>query len=216
MLDLILPLQCGGCGAPSTRWCDTCANELSVAADQPHVVNPRVDPQVPVFALGRYVGARRQAILALKERGRGDLVPPLARALAAGVHRLLVWGMVETPLTIVPAPTRRWAARRRGGDPVAKVAELACVSLAAAPAHPDIRVVRALRMRALARDSVGLTTSARERNVAGRVLLCNKVPRTEVVVVDDVVTTGATARESVRVLQDAGTPVAAVLTIAFA
>ena len=71
-------------------------------------------------------------------------------------------------------------------------------------------------MRALARDSVGLTTSARERNVAGRVLLRGTLPRTEVVVVDDIVTTGATARESVRVLQDAGTRVAAVLTIAFA
>ena len=144
---------------------------------------------------------------------------PLARVLAVGVHRLLVWGMVETPLTIVPAPTRRWAARRRGGDPVTKVAELACVSLAAAPAHPDISVVRALRMRALARDSVGLTTSARERNVAGRVLLRGEWlagSNTEVVVVDDVVTTGATARESVRVLQSAGARVAAVLTIAFA
>ena len=210
MLDLILPLQCGGCGAPATRWCDTCGKELSVAAQQPIVVNPRIDPQIPVFALGRYAGARRQAILAMKERGRGDLVAPLARVLAVGVHRLLVWGMVETPLTIVPAPTRRWAARRRGGDPVTKVA------MAAVAGHPDISVVRALRMRALARDSVGLTTSAREHNVAGRVLLCNKLPRTEVVVVDDVVTTGATARESVRVLQSAGARVAAVLTIAFA
>jgi predicted amidophosphoribosyltransferase len=210
VLDLILPLQCGGCGAPATRWCDTCGKELSAAAQQPIVVNPRIDPQIPVFALGRYAGARRQAILAMKERGRGDLVAPLARVLAIGVHRLLVWGMVETPLTIVPAPTRRWAARRRGGDPVTKVA------MAAVAGHSDISVVRALRMRGLARDSVGLTTSARERNVAGRVLLCNKLPRTEVVVVDDVVTTGATARESVRVLQSAGARVAAVLTIAFA
>jgi len=56
-----------------------------VPADKPHVVNPRVDPQVPVFALGRYAGARRQVILAMKERGRGDLVAPLARALAIGV-----------------------------------------------------------------------------------------------------------------------------------
>ena len=54
MLDLILPLECGGCGAPSTRWCDACARELSVGIDEPRVVNPRVDPQVPVFALGRY------------------------------------------------------------------------------------------------------------------------------------------------------------------
>ena len=179
------------------------------------MVNPRIDPQVPVFALGRYAGARRQAILAMKERGRGDLVAPLARALAVGVHRLLVWGMVETPLTIVPAPTRRSAARRRGGDPVTKVA------IGRGPGArrtPDISVVRALRMRALARDSVGLTTSARERNVAGRVLLseARKLLRTEVVIVDDVVTTGATARESVRVLQAAGIRVAAVLTIAFA
>lgn len=210
MLDLILPLECGGCGAPATRWCDACAKELSVPADQPHVVNPRVDPQVPVFALGRYAGTRRQAILAMKERGRGDLVAPLACTLAVGVHRLLVWGMLETPLTIVPAPTRRWAARRRGGDPVTRLA------VAAVAGHPQIGVVRALRMRALARDSVGLTTSARERNVAGRVRLCRAAPRTEVLVVDDIVTTGATARESVRVLRAAGARVAAVLTIACA
>jgi predicted amidophosphoribosyltransferase len=213
MLDLILPLECGGCGAPATRWCDVCAKELSVAADQPHVVNPRIDPQVPVFALGRYAGARRQAILAMKERGRGDLVAPLACALAVGLHRLLAWGMLETPLTIVPAPTRRWAARRRGGDPVSKVAAEAVAG------HPEIRVVRALRMRALARDSVGLTTSARERNVAGRVLLRGEPGRllgAEVVVVDDIVTTGATARESVRVLQAAGVRVASVLAIASA
>jgi predicted amidophosphoribosyltransferase len=210
MLDLILPLECGGCGAPSTRWCDACAAELLVGIDQPRVVNPRIDPQVPVFALGRYAGARRRAILAVKEHGRSDLVAPLARALAAGVHRLLIWGMVETPLTLVPAPTRRSAARRRGGDPVTRVA------LAAVAGHPEIGVVRALRMRALARDSAGLGKSARERNVAGRVVLRGERPQTEVVVVDDVVTTGATARESVRVLQAAGTPVAAVLTIAYA
>jgi predicted amidophosphoribosyltransferase len=210
VLDLILPLECGGCGAPSTRWCDACATELSVAAEQPHVVNPRIDPQVPVFALGRYVGARRQAILAMKEHGRGDLVAPLARALAVGVHRLLTWGMVETPLTIVPAPTRRSAARRRGGDPVARLAR------AAVAGHPDVAVVPALRLKALARDSVGLGTSARERNIAGRVLMCGQPPRTEVVIVDDIVTTGATARESVRTLQAAGIQVAAVLAIAAA
>jgi predicted amidophosphoribosyltransferase len=213
VLDLILPLQCGGCGAPSTRWCDACALELSVPADKPHVVTPRVDPQVPVFALGRYAGARRQAILAMKEHGRGDLVAPLSWALAVGVHRLLVWGMVETPLTIVPAPTRRSAARRRGGDPVTRVARMAVTAIAG---RRDITVVQALRMKALTRDSVGLGTAARERNIAGRVLLRGARPRTEVVLVDDIVTTGATARESVKILHAAGVRVAAVLAIAAA
>ncbi|OBF03439.1 phosphoribosyltransferase [Mycobacterium sp. ACS4054] len=210
MLDLILPLQCGGCGAPSTRWCAACARELRVTADQPHVVSPRVDPGVPVFALGRYAGARRQAILALKEHGRADLVGPLARALATGVHRLLSWGIVETPLAVVPAPTRRSAARRRGGDPVTRLAR------AAVAGHPAITVAPALRMRALARDSVGLGTGARERNVAGRVLLRGTRPRGEVLIIDDIVTTGATARESVRALDAAGVRVAAVLTVAAA
>ncbi|OBA83182.1 phosphoribosyltransferase [Mycobacterium sp. 1164966.3] len=210
MLDLILPFECGGCGTPSTRWCDACAADLDVRADQPHVVSPRIDPQVPVFALGRYAGARRRAILALKEHGRADLAAPLAYVLAVGVHRLLSWGIVDAPLTIVPAPTRRSAARRRGGDPVGRMV------VAAAAGHPGIAVADALRMKPMARDSVGLGTSARERNIAGRVRLRGRPPRTEVMVVDDVVTTGATARESVRVLHAAGVHVSAVLTLAAA
>lgn len=210
MLDLILPLECGGCGAPSTRWCDACARELAVPTDQPHTVTPRIDPLVPVFALGRYAGARRRAILSMKERGRADLAAPLAQTLAVGVHRLLRWGIVETPLTIVPAPTRRSAARRRGGDPVTRLARTAVA------AHPGNTVAQSLRMKPLARDSVGLSTGARERNVAGRVLLRGRPPGTEVVLVDDVVTTGATARESVRVLRAAGVRVVAVLAIAAA
>jgi predicted amidophosphoribosyltransferase len=212
VLDLVLPLECGGCGVPSTRWCEVCADELAMSIDAPRVVTPRIDPGVPVFALGRYAGARRQAIVALKDRGRTDLAAPLAGWLGLGVHRLLQWGLLDVPLTIVPAPTRGWAARRRGGDPVNRIATLATGG------HPDITVVRALRIKALARDSAGLSPAERERNIAGRVLLTRRrVPAdVEVLLVDDIVTTGATARESVRVLQTAGIRVAAVLALAAA
>jgi predicted amidophosphoribosyltransferase len=212
VLDLVLPLECGGCAVPSTRWCNACAKELAMSPDAPRVVTPRVDPGVPVFALGRYAGARRQAIVAMKDRGRIDLSAPLARVLALGVHRLLLWGLLDVPLTIVPAPTRSWAARRRGGDPVTRIATLATAG------HPHITVVRALRMKALARDSAGLGSAARERNIAGRVLLTSRRVQAdhEVLLVDDIVTTGATARESVRVLQTAGARVSAVLALAAA
>jgi predicted amidophosphoribosyltransferase len=211
VLDLVLPLECGGCGAASTRWCEACARELALGPDAPRVVSPRIDPRVPVFALGRYAGARRQAIVAMKDRGRADLSTPLAQTLALGLYRLLSWGLLDVPLTIVPAPTRRWAARRRGGDPVTRVATLATAG------HPYISVVRALRMKALARDSAGLGSAARERNIAGRVVLTGQLPASaEVLLVDDIVTTGATACESVRVLQTAGARVSAVLAIATA
>jgi predicted amidophosphoribosyltransferase len=212
VLDLVLPLECGGCAAPSTRWCEVCARELDMGPDAPRVITPRIDAGVPVFALGRYAGARRHVIVAMKDRGRSDLAAPLAHVLALGLHRLLDWGLLDVPLTIVPAPTRGWAARRRGGDPVTRIATLATA------AHPHITVVRALRMKALARDSAGLGSAARERNIAGRVLLTSRrVPvDSEVVLVDDIITTGATARESVRVLQTAGARVAAVLALAAA
>ena len=82
--------------------------------------------------------------------------------------------------------------------------------------HPDITVAPALRMRALVRDSVGLGTAARERNVADRVVLRGRPPRSEILVVDDIVTTGATARESVRMLRADGVRVTAVLALAVA
>jgi predicted amidophosphoribosyltransferase len=216
MLDLVLPMLCGGCGAPSTRWCHGCAGQLAVGPDDPRLVSPRVDPQVPVFAVGRYAGARRRAIVAVKERGRTDLIAPLSLSLAAAVHRLLSWGLLEVPLTVVPAPTRRSAARRRGGDPVARIAS------AAVARQPGAVVAPALRMKALTRDSVGLSSTARERNIAGRVLLRRRrladpghFPG-EVLLVDDIVTTGATVAESVRVLRRAGARVGAVLVIAAA
>lgn len=213
MLDLILPLACGGCGAPSTRWCRACAGELAVRADEPHLITPRTDPGVPVFALGRYAGARRRAIVAVKEHGRADLITPLATALRDGLDRLLTWGVLGVPLTVVPAPTRRSAARRRGGDPVTRMA------VAATAEAPGTAVVQALRLRPWARDSVGLSGTARQHNIAGRVRLVRPLGSRagdEFVVVDDIVTTGATAAESVRMLRNAGVYVSAVLAIAHA
>ncbi len=209
MLDLVLPVECGGCGAPSTRWCHACATELTVRPDEPHVITPREDPGVPVFALGRYAGARKRAVVALKEHGRTDLVAPLAGAVAAALHTLIAWGLIVPPLTVVPAPTRSLAARRRGGDPVTKIARAAAVAL------PGVTVRPVLAMRAFTRDSVGLSSAQRQRNINGRVRQRAAV-RGEVVVFDDVVTTGATAAESIRVLQTSGAQVCAVLAIAHA
>jgi predicted amidophosphoribosyltransferase len=246
LLDLVVPLECGGCGAPSTRWCESCASALAVKADEPHLITPRLDCDVPVFSLGRYAGVRRAAILAVKEHGRADLVPILGAVLNAGLTQLLGWGIIDGPLTLVPAPTRRSTARRRGGDPVTRIA--------VATRLPGSVVAPVLRTRAFTRDSVGLSAGQRQHNISGRVLVrgralargpcdgralargpcdgralargpcdgralargpCDgRVGVGEVVLVDDVSTTGATASESVRVLQRAGARVTAVVVIA--
>jgi predicted amidophosphoribosyltransferase len=148
-------------------------------------------------------------VVAAKERDRRDLAGPLGRALARGLDALRD---PEQALVLVPAPSRRAAARRRGGDPVARAAKIAAGYLV------DCQAVSALRMHGAARDSLGLGPAARRANLRGRIRTPSSpllpvllVPNTEVVLVDDVLTTGATADESVRVLGAAGVTVRAVM-----
>ncbi|MFF3574951.1 ComF family protein [Nocardia jiangxiensis] len=206
LLDLILPRTCGGCGAHGDVWCAGCARSLS---GMPVRVRPRTDPGVPCWALGGYAGAGRRAVIAVKEHGRRDLAPPLGLALARGLATLRD---PRRSLVLIPAPTKRSAARRRGGDPVARVTRIAAGLL------PDCRAAAALRMHRAVRDSVGLGPRERRANLHGRITArAESLPaavsmaNAEVVLVDDVLTTGATAGESVRALAAAGIGVRAVM-----
>lgn len=210
LADLALPLECGGCAAPGVRWCLACAEGF---AQEPGRLRPRVEPGVPVWSLGTFVGSRRHAVIAAKEHGRRDLAGPLGQALALGLRRLRESGELDppelAPLVLVPAPSRWGAARKRGGDPVRRVVQ------AAAGASERTSVAPVLRMAGGVRDSVGLGAEQRQRNLFGRVRLRGAAPApgATVVLVDDVVTTGATAAESVRALVSAGVRVHAVLAL---
>ncbi|MEV6069425.1 ComF family protein [Nocardia sp. NPDC052001] len=206
LLDLILPRACGGCGAGGTAWCADCAAALS---GPPIRLRPRADPGVPCWALAPYRGAPRRAVLAAKEQRRADLSHSMGVALARGLD-LLRDG--TRPLILIPAPTRRAAARRRGGDPVLRSAHVAASWL------PDCRLVRVLGLRPGVRDSVGLNRSDRQHNLRGRIIVAPSRAQTlpfpanaEVVLIDDVLTTGATVTESVRALREARVTVRAAL-----
>ncbi|MQY28195.1 ComF family protein [Nocardia aurantia] len=211
LLDLILPQDCAGCGRPGVGWCADCAEGL---VRQPVRVWPRSDPGVPCWALGRYAGPRRRAVVAVKEHHRRELVAPLGRELARGLAALRTPGR---PLVLVPAPVRRVAVRRRGGDPVGRVARVAASLLTDCQVAPMLLADRGVR------DSVGLGPAQRRRNLAGRIIVSAgslptslRHPDAEVVLVDDVLTTGATACESVRVLTGVGVPIRAVVVTSVA
>ncbi|MGW9266500.1 ComF family protein [Gordonia terrae] len=211
--DLVLPVLCGGCRRPGTRWCPRCEHALS---DVPIAARPRVEPGVAVWALGRYRGPHRQAIIEIKEHDRRDLARPLGTALARGIRVLAGWGELPDAdrMLLIPAPTRRMTARRRGGDPVTAVA-----SYAAPVLGRRVRVAPLLRTAATARDSAGLDARARAQNLRGAVRLHAGGPPTRgttAILVDDVLTTGATAAESVRVLSENGIDVVAVVVLAAA
>lgn len=215
-LDLVLPRECGGCGRPGALWCGACAGELR---DHPIRLAPRVDPGVPAWALGPYSGPRRRSVIEMKERGRRDLVRPLGAAVAAAMTCLNRWGELdfdsERPVVLIPAPSRSRAARSRGGDPVRKIARAAVGALPTGCGE----VRSGLVMSRGVRDSVGLSAADRATNVAGGILVTVALEElagrdVDVVLLDDVLTTGATAAESIRVLGQHGIRTTFALVVA--
>jgi predicted amidophosphoribosyltransferase len=158
---------------------------------------------MPVRAAGWYEHALRTAVLAYKERDRRDLTVPLAA--------LLRRALADEPGELVPVPSARSAVRRRGGDHVLRLARVA-----AREPPPCVRGVRpVLRLARPVADSAGLTVAARRANLAGAMIAAAPPrPRTPVIVVDDIVTTGATIAEAVRALRVAGWDVRAAAAVA--
>lgn len=221
LLDLLLPTECGGCALPGSLLCSPCASLLG-APVRTYPACCQVGS--PVYALGAYRGRLRTVLLAYKERGRRDLAGPLGSALAEALLQLQLGsgdGVRLPPgsgeVCLVPVPSRRSAAARRGGQHVTLLAQRTAAALAGAGLAAS--VAPALRMAPGVRDSVGLATVARQANLAGRVLVRRAglpAAGTPVVLVDDLVTTGTTAAECVATLRQTGVEVPAIVVLAAA
>jgi predicted amidophosphoribosyltransferase len=200
LADLVLPRTCAGCGRAGHVLCAVCARLLTV----PHLATPRRFPPgfPPTVAAGEYAGPLRPALIAFKERGRAELARPLGAALGLAVTGVLA-GLPQPPagpVLLVPVPSSAAALRARGRDHVREltrraVAELGAAGLPAAEA-------RLLRRRGRGRDSAGLPAGERRANLAGSFVRRPAAvpPDAVLVLVDDVVTSGATLTEAAAVL----------------
>ena len=202
LFDLVLPRTCAGCAAPeagSARLCGTCR---SLLGGQPlGLVRPDpCPPGLPPLAAGTaYHGVVRRLLLAHKERGQTALAGPLGAVLAGAVQALGDLG----PVVLCPAPSARSAVRARGHDHALRLARAAAAALCAR-GFPATAVPLLAPARVVA-DQSGLDAGARAANLAGALRVRRTVDGVSpVVVVDDVVTTGATLVEATRALRAAG------------
>lgn len=179
--------------------CPECRAALTKGA--PCRVRPVPEPSgLPVvYAAAPYEDAVRAALLAHKERGALALAGPLGTALAGAVRA----GGGDGPVLLVPVPSARRAVRARGHDPARRIALAAAGQLrrTGTPA----RVLGVLRQRRAVADQSGLDSRQRLDNLAGALEVVAGGTRLLggglVVLVDDLMTTGASLAEAARAVR---------------
>lgn len=197
-----------------------------------------------VRAASRYEGIMPRALLALKNAGRTDLLPLLGEGLARSVYELLrvhreglqpeSASSVPVEVLLIPAPSSAQSVRRRGYAPANLLVQEAARQLnKRLPASVRVRAVDVIGYEPRGRrgsgasiisdaisgaqneqKSLGAVGRAERMHGALRVMEPALCAGRVSVICDDVVTTGATASEMVRVLQESGSRVLGVCAVA--
>lgn len=205
---ILWPGACAGCGFPDRELCVSCRVEIRLAGERPVWIG---DADPPVLAAGPYDGALRGALLALKHGGRTSLARELGEALGAVLEAAARHCAGPDAPILVPVPSRASHVRVRGFRPVS---HLITTALRARPI-PALRVdaLRATRGRV---SQQGLSLPKRAENaerIGVRRSRARVLAGRDVILVDDVRTTGATTVAAAGALRAAGArvPLIAVL-----
>jgi ComF family protein len=216
LLELLYPPRCAACGeaVESEPFCAICAEAVDpvppgcarCGQPGPEALCGACRAAPPAFdavrAAGLMGGPLADAIHAFKYRGRPALARPLGAWLAARVP-------LEPGAVVVSVPLARGRRRERGYDQAALLADGV-----ARGAGGRKRLRAALRRVREAPPQVGRTREERARNVAGAFEASAAVSGRDVVLVDDVVTTGATADAAAAALRRAGARSIVVVALA--
>ncbi len=193
-LAVLSPVDCAGCGSPDRALCERCRLQLQPA------VTPRSLPDGSlVFTAVRYEGVARAAVLAFKEGGRTDIARALGTSLSAALERV-----AQPEAEFVAVPSGRSARRRRGYDPVV----LLCRKAGVVPAA----VLRVTRSTASQKT---LGASGRAANLRDSMSARVALDGRRFILVDDIVTTGASLAEAARAVRAAGGEVVGQAALAF-
>ena len=207
---VLFPVECAGCSADDRALCDECRAALlpdvtvrsvgGALGHGPSAGGLRVH-SLRVHSGVRYEGRVRRVILAFKEQGRTDAAAALARPLAAAVTAARI---AAPAAELLPVPSTRAAYRRRGYDPV---------RLLASRAH--LTVSRELTQARSTGAQKALDLEQRAANRVGAFRARRSLEGRAFIILDDVVTSGATLLEAARVVREAGGEVLGAATLAF-
>lgn len=226
LLALAIPVDCVCCGTEDLALCVACERQVRLltrhpfrAEEQaPALMNVDGGLILPVVAAGVYREELAQALLSFKSHGQHQLTSVLSRGLGQGIAAAVAG---VDGVCLVPVPSSTGAYIKRGFSPVhLLLAELRRGS--AISGTPVVDVIRKSRRRAaleqLPGGQKGLGRGARTSRVRGSMKVPGhkrgRVAGRRCIVVDDVLTTGATLAEAARALHLSGAIVAGAVVLA--
>jgi ComF family protein len=222
LLDAALPARCPGCGVEGPPLCTACAPALDARLDLPAGIAIGLPSDVPAPLLqlewcAPFSGVVRTALHELKYSGEQRLAGPLGAAIARRWQRVGAGGDV-----VVPVPVHAERRRRRGYDQAELIARVAaaelnlpCASILersrATIAQFDLdRAARAVNVTGAFRLRLGATGGPTRH----RAPLAGTLAGRWIILVDDVVTTGASLAACATPLIEAGAVGVSAITVA--
>ena len=196
--DLLLGSTCPGCSLPGWGVCQSCRSIVKQAP-----VRARAAVDVPVIAASPYRPVLEHVIPRYKDDGALHVERFLGELLAIALGRISAAS--DGDLVVVPVPSLPRNVRSRGFDHTRRLA-------ARAASSTGLETKAVLRRGNGGADQSGLGREARRNNVTGSMRA--RALAKPVVIVDDIVTTGATLREACSALKRAGVEVIGAAVIA--
>jgi ComF family protein len=200
-IDLLFPPRCGGCGKVDTFWCETCQEDID------HIAFPAQVRQLPAFSglasSALHTGKIREAVQALKYENVPSVAEPLGQRLAK--HLAAQRWMIDT---LIPVPLSTTRLKERGYNQ----AELLAQAVSKHSAIPCAST--ALRRQKHTESQVTMTAAERLTNVqqafsADSIFVKDR----SVLIIDDVLTTGATLTACGEALLSVGAAAVYGLTV---
>jgi predicted amidophosphoribosyltransferase len=202
--ELLFPTRCLGCHELGLSLCSSC-----LASWHPHIYRGTSRWQVaapqqqifPIYSAITYSPVASKVLLAAKESGIALADQLLQQALS---QTLRIFLREQSGNFLVPIPSRKSAARLRGRQFVVELTEILGKELL-------IPTANLLSHQRKVRDQSSLTADARHRNIAGSLRAHRYLPG-RAIIIDDLVTSGATLQEAARALTYEGIEVAGAVT----
>ena len=161
------------------------------------------------MATTSYEGAAKSILIAAKERNQVALIPIIAKAAFFATSSLLGRAPSLAPVVLVPVPSMPKNIRMRGYNLVAQMANLVAVQLRMSIG--DVQVLPVLKHARRVIDQSRLTAQQRAVNLRGAFTIdenhASVIAHRQVIIIDDLVTTGSTLLEARRALSAVGADV---------